>query len=877
MRRFMAFLISVVTIVAVFAINIIGYAGSSGSLELQTDFTLGLDYRGGYEVLYTVSAKDGSEGKTVRDDAIETIIDQAEAAGLSDFDVAKEGNDQIRVTFPASSKVGAEAVLGLLESNCELSFRKTNDESLLDEDASVYDSLLVQTGNKAEIAEDANGNIAIQLNLSHDGLEEFNSWIKDGILAKDEDQESENYGGTEDVVIWFGYTEYDEDLGEEKVDSYNEYKSFLDNGTTFLSSEQRIKYNKYVNKILSVASISADVVNAGGLENREFLLTGNYTRAKANSIIDIINNGGLDYTLERETFARIPATEGNASITTTVIALTIGLIAICVFLVLIYRLPGVGAAFTLLAQVGLSLLIYQTFRGLFGPEVIVALLVSVFVGADSFVCLFERTKDEMYKGKPIERAFDEANKKTNSTIIDATILSLIVALIIFAVGNGTIRSIATMLAVSMALCLVLTTLLTKLLSNLVFKSMKFEGKYNLFMKRHKDVPNVREGERQSFFGYFANANFFNKLKKIFKCVSIGLVGALLCGVVWTVTNGSPLNLGSELSTYTKVTIQTNLTNEDLQTLQVNDVTIDFGSTEEDLETFIYNKTNVKPKEVFMIKDKLVEDTDIEFMSYVVNFSKKYTSDHTQDGDKFNDLYLYLDTLKGYADTLNESSQSYVEADEYIFTYSISNTHNVTATRTVLNALLAFGLAIAAVFVYITFRYKFTYAAAISGGLVVDAILVLAALFLTHLDFSILTVTCILGITCYSVNDKVMLFDRVRENLKGSRKKVFSDEELVEYTNKALQQSTFRSIVVAATSILMLVLIMISSLFNYTLFTIVLTLGIISALFTTTYVSPIIWIKLESKFTLFMQNKSHSSKKKARLEELEEQVFIGIND
>ena len=66
MRRFMAFLITVVTIVAVFAINIIGYAGPSGSLELQTDFTLGLDYRGGYELLYTVSSKDGSEGKWVK-------------------------------------------------------------------------------------------------------------------------------------------------------------------------------------------------------------------------------------------------------------------------------------------------------------------------------------------------------------------------------------------------------------------------------------------------------------------------------------------------------------------------------------------------------------------------------------------------------------------------------------------------------------------------------------------------------------------------------------------------------------------------------------------------------------------------------------------
>ena len=123
----------------------------------------------------------------------------------------------------------------------------------------------------------------------------------------------------------------------------------------------------------------------------------------------------------------------------------------------------------------------------------------------------------------------------------------------------------------------------------------------------------------------------------------------------------------------------------------------------------------------------------------------------------------------------------------------------------------------------------------------------------------------------------MLFDRVRENLKGSRKKVFSDEELVEYTNKALQQSAFRSIIVGSMSILMLIVIMISSLFNYTLFTIVLSLGIIASMFTTTYVCPIIWVKLESKFTLFMQNKSHSPKKKAKFEELEEQVFIGIND
>ena len=873
MRRFMAFLITVVTVIAIFAINVIGYGGSTGSMDLQTDFTLGLDYRGGYEVLYTVTGEENAQ-----DEAIETIIVQAEAAGLNDFDVSKEDNNQIRVTFPASSKAAAESVLGILESNCELTFRKTDDTSLLDEGVTAYDALLTTRGDKAEITTDSNGNIAIQLNLSQDGKEEFNSWITDGKLSKIEDESSENYGGTEEVVIWFGYTEYDEEAGEEKVDSYEEYKSLRETGVTFLNSENRIKYKKYENKILSVASISADLVSQGGLESRDFMLTGNFTRAKANSIIEIINNGGLDYTLERESFARVPASEGSASITTTIIALSIGILAICLFLMFVYRLPGVGAAVTLLAQVGLSLLIYRTFNGLFGPEVIVALLVSVVVAVDSFVCLFERAKDEMFKGKTIERSFDEATKKTNSTIIDSVILSLIVSLIIFAVGSGTIRSIATMLAVSMAICLVLTTLLIKLLSNCIYKSLKFEGKYNYFTKKHKQVPNVKNGEHQSFFGYFTNVNFFKNLKKKFKFVGIGLLAALLCGTVWTVVDGSPLNLGNDFNKYTKVTIQTNLTDEDLAELDSGDLKIEFVNdkkeiTEESITNFIKNKTGVKPKEVLLISDKTIDPNsskEIKFTSVVVNFS------NVVDNDDLKELEEYFKSLKDKADELNTGSTSYV-VNEHVFTFSCNKTENVTARKTVLNATLAFGLAIIAVLVYVSFRYKFTYALAISAGLLADAILVIGALLITHLSFSILTATCILGITCYSVNDKVKYFDRVRENLKGSRKKVFTHEEYVEYSNKALQQSLLRSLIVGALSILMLIVIMVSSLFNYTLFAIVLSLGIVASVFTSFFVVPRVWIAIEDKWAVIMQNKTHKTKKKVKFEEIEEQVFIGIND
>ncbi len=871
MRRFIAFLIAIFTIISLYAINVIGYAGSTGSMDLQTDFTLGLDYKGGYEVLYTVQDDEGKGIKSVRNDAIDTLSNQAKAAGLNDFDISEEGKDQIRVTFPASSKKGAEAVLGLLESNCQLSFRKSDDTSLLDDGISAYDALLVTKGDKAEVTTDSQGRVAIQLNLSHDGLNEFNSWITDGKLDKIEDEENENNGGTEDVVIWFGYTEYDEENEEEKVDSYQEYQTLQENGATFLTSEQRVIYNKYKNKILSVASISATVVQNGGLSDRKFLLTGDFTRAKADSIVDIVNNGGLSYSLERETFARIPATEGNASVSTTVIALTIGILAICVFLVIAYRLPGVGGAFALLVQVGLSLIIYRAFNGLFGPGVIVALLISVIVGIDTFICLFERAKDEMFKGKQIERAFDEASKKTTSTLIDATLLSLVVALIIFAVGSYSIRAIATMLAVSMAVCLVITTLLVKLLSNCIFKSLKFEGKYQYFTRKYKEVPNVKKGETQSFFGYFTKVNFFNKLKKKFKTVGIVLLAGVLCGGVWLAVSGSPLNLSSELSRYTKVTIQTNITEEDLALTNSSLVAIDLNSTEEDLKSLVEEKTGVKPKEVFIIKDKLVEDDSITFMSYVINFSEIVKV------EKLETLVEYLDSLADYAIELNEKSTSYVEADEHIFTYSCNTTENVTARKTLLNALLAFGLAIIAAGVYTVFRYRFTYAVAMMAGLFVDAVLVIAALLITHLELSLLTATCILGILCYSVNDKAMLFDKIRENLAGSRKKVFTNEEYQEYANKALQQSTLRTLMVAGFAIVMFVVVMVSSLFNYTLFTIVLSLSVIASVLTTTYLIPIIWVKVESKWSLFMNNKTAKTKKKIKYEELEEQVFIGIND
>ena len=99
----------------------------------------------------------------------------------------------------------------------------------------------------------------------------------------------------------------------------------------------------------------------------------------------------------------------------------------------------------------------------------------------------------------------------------------------------------------------------------------------------------------------------------------------------------------------------------------------------------------------------------------------------------------------------------------------------------------------------------------------------------------------------------------------------------EYANKALQQSLFRSLIVGSLAVLMLIVVMVTSLFNYTLFAIVLSLGFVASLFTTFFVVPKAWIFIEDRCAIFIHNKSHKTKKKPRNDEIEEQVFIGIND
>src|SRR5699024_8501138 len=126
--------------------------------------------------------------------------------------------------------------------------------------------------------------------------------------------------------------------------------------------------------------------------------------------------------------------------------------------------------------------------------------------------LFERIRDELYKGRSVKSSYAEATKKSLSSIIDSSIVLLLMSLVLYFFGEGVVKGFATMLMINVILAIVITFLITRLLMWLVVKSTVLEKHKKLLAIKEDKIPNVVVGETQTYFGKTANVNFVKKFK-----------------------------------------------------------------------------------------------------------------------------------------------------------------------------------------------------------------------------------------------------------------------------------------------------------------------------------------------------------------------------
>ncbi len=224
--------------------------------------------------------------------------------------------------------------------------------------------------------------------------------------------------------------------------------------------------------------VSAPIVQTAITEGSGVITIGNSAEAEeeARNLANLIRSGQLPFALEEVGLSTVSATLGQNSFQASLLAGLISIILIALFMIVLYRLPGVVAAIAL----GIYALLTVLVLGLFGVNLtlpgIAGIVLSLGMAVDANVIIFERIKEEMKNGKTLKASVDAGFHRATTAVVDANITTLISAGVLWILGSGTVKGFAITLfigvVVSMFTAIFVTKFIMKQLIGLNIKNTK---------------------------------------------------------------------------------------------------------------------------------------------------------------------------------------------------------------------------------------------------------------------------------------------------------------------------------------------------------------------------------------------------------------------
>lgn len=555
--------------------------------------------------------------------------------------------------------------------------------------------------------------------------------------------------------------------------------------------------------------LSAATVSQGFAS--DVIIQGNFTEDEVNNLVDLINSGSLPSKLSEISSKTVGASFGDDTLQKTLIAGVIGVVLIGVILIAIYHFAGFVSTISMLLYTFLVFLVFWLVGGVLTLPGIAALVLGIGMSVDSNVITFARIKEELYKGKSLPLAFKEGVKCSFSAILDSNLTTLIVAIIMFIFGESSIKGFATMLIITVIVTMFTMVFLTRILLNLFVKTDYFNDKTKLFIGvKKEDIPNVSKNEKVKKVP-FAKVDFL-KNRKLFAGVSaiIILVGAVTIGFCG-------LNLGIDYRAGSDITIATdkNLTkkqiNGDLSELKLKSSDITIGD----------------------------EETVIRI-------------DSALDGDKVKEVNTYFE-------------------DKYDAKVNIGVVSNVVQRELIKNAILSVLLALVGIILYVSFRFKFSYAVSGVVALLHDVLIMIALFGIFNIEVSSMFIAALLAIIGYSINDTIVTFDRVREKLKEKDEEKLSYDEFYDLCNTSIRETFGRTINTTITTLIPVITLIILGSSEILSFNLAMLIGLIAGTYSTIFIATALFLVLEKK------NLGKPKKvKRVYTDEFEEKKIKGIN-
>lgn len=505
---------------------------------------------------------------------------------------------------------------------------------------------------------------------------------------------------------------------------------------------------------------------------------------EAENLAATIKIGALPLELKQIQYNIVGAKLGQKAVSTSLVAGAIGFGLVCILMIILYRFPGVIASLALTGYVVLMLLILSIRHITLTLPGIAGIILSIGMAVDANVIIFTRIREEISAGSGVRAAVKAGFSKALSAILDGNITTLIATVVLMILGSGSIKGFAVTLMLGIVLSMFTALFVTKMLLN----SFLELGVQNPKMYGKAKEPKIH--------GYVKN----------FKICGIASLIVIIAGLAFLGVNHS--RIGKSL-------------NYSLEFTGGTSTTATF--VEDDVYTLERAESEVAPAiaEAVGIDAGTIQIQTVEGNNQVIFKTSELTEEQSA---KIDDL------LKSQFKATEVDNQS------------ISSTISGEMKK---DAIVAIAVSSVLMLLYIAFRFsdvKFGVSAVLA--LVHDVLVVFAAYSIGTLSVGNTFIACMLTIVGYSINATIIIFDRIRENMRTQDSK----ESLEELVNKSIGQTFTRTIYTSLTTFIMVFVLFVMGVTSLKEFTFTLMLGIVCGAYSSVCITGPLWYTMKKKFS-----------------------------
>lgn len=505
-------------------------------------------------------------------------------------------------------------------------------------------------------------------------------------------------------------------------------------------------------------------------------ISGMESYEEAETLASNIRIGSLSLTLQELQSEVVGAQLGSEAISTALQAAAIGLVFVAVFMIVYYWIAGVSAAIALAIYSTLVVAIIYLFDVTLTLPGIAGIILSIGMAVDANVIIFARIREEIASGKTVRTSIETGFKKALSAILDGNITTLIAAAVLGIKGTGTVKGFAYTLAIGIILSMFTALVVTRILVR-AFYAIGF-----------KDAKYYGKTKERKIIGFVSK-------RHVFYVISLVMIVAGFVGMGVNKANGKgALNLSLEFVGGTSTTA-------------------DFG------KNYTLNEidSEIVPKLQEVVGKGEIQTQKIQNSTQIV----------------FKTRNLDLDEREALNQVLEEN---FGVDEKTISSNSISSTISSEMTS---DAVWAVIISTIFMLIYIWFRFNdIRFATSAILALLHDVLVVLTCYSLLRISVGSTFIACMLTIIGYSINDTIVVFDRIRETLKNVRTQ--DEAALREIADKSINQTISRSINTSLTTFVMVFLLWLLGVASIKDFALPLMVGIVSGTYSSICIATNLW-------------------------------------